>query len=140
MRKIIRKITEVLERKQIMTGKDILKTYFYQLDKTYMAAFLAISGLLTESLSLLYPGILGRILDVITIQKDSGLFTFLCLAYVVVFLAEKFLCVGEEWLRLRTRRAMELSVKKKMLKSMLLSKPGTGDMEAGKASELLLDR
>ncbi len=139
MRKIIRKITEVLERKQIMTGKDILKTYFYQLDKTYMAAFLAISGLLTESLSLLYPGILGRILDVITIQKDSGLFTFLCLAYVVVFLAEKFLCVGEEWLRLRTRRAMELSVKKKMLKSMLLSKPGTGDMEAGKASELLLD-
>lgn len=123
-----------------MNKKEVILIFVSKIEKKYIAILLVLIGLCIETLTLFYPRILGQILDTITIQKDKMVFLLLCLMYVLNFTAEKTLIVVEELLRVRTKKDMEISVKKKILKNMLLSKE-LAEKEAGtgKTSEFLLE-
>ena len=96
-----------------MRGKEIFKVYIRYIERKHFAVCLVLIGLCIEILNLFYPRILGQILDTITIQKDKIVFLSLCLMYVLNFTAEKTLIVVEEQLRVRTKKDMEISVKRR---------------------------
>lgn len=99
---------------------------------------LVFGSILFEFIKLLYPMILGKILDAITVHKKMELFVWGAISYVVVFIIEKLVYIIVTKLRIRVNEKVIVSNRSKILKEILNMVETEEKIATGVRAELVL--
>ena len=98
-----------------------------------------LGGIVYEFIKLLYPMMLGKILDAITIYKEMDLFVLGAIGYITVFVADKFFYMLVSRLNIIVNEKVTVSYRSKILKKiLLLEEQNKEGMPIGKRTELVL--
>ncbi len=98
-----------------MISKKEIDLILRYMNNKYIIFGILLFEIVAETLGLLYPNILGRILDVITIQKSTRAFIYLSLAYIIVFAVEKLLFLLSTSIKVKMEEQLTINMKKGIL-------------------------
>ena len=98
-----------------MISKKEIELILRYVNYKYIIFGILLFEIVAETLGLLYPNILGRILDVITIQKSTRAFIYLSLAYIIVFAVEKLLFLLSTSIKVKMEEQLTINMKKGIL-------------------------
>lgn len=101
-----------------MISKKEIDLILRYMNNKYIIFGILLFEIVMETLGLLYPNILGRILDVITIQKSTRAFIYLSLAYIIVFAVEKLLFLFSTSIKLKMEEQLTINMKKGILEKI----------------------
>ena len=102
--------------------------------------FIWVSGsVLYEFIQLLYPMMLGKILDAITVYRKADLFVLAAVGYIIVFLTDKLVYLLVSRLNVTMNEKVTVSYRSKILETILhLEESGRNSIPIGKRAELVL--
>jgi ABC-type multidrug transport system fused ATPase/permease subunit len=101
-----------------MISKKEIELILRYVNYKYIIFGILLFEIVAETLGLLYPNILGRILDVITIQKSTRAFIYLSLAYIIVFAVEKLLFLLSTSIKVKMEEQLTINMKKGILEKL----------------------
>lgn len=101
----------------------------------YIVVSLLFFSIIMEILNVMYPLILGKILDSITIQKEVNDFIILSICYTAIFLLEKAVFVISNMFQLKIQKKIVITHKDKILNCLFKY---NNNILVGKAEDLLI--